>query len=126
MRVRIPPALPKFNCHAQTDTYCGKNIKAPMGEQQTRCSQKAMLKNTSQCKSELEHQFVCVDCGKKNHKNALRCKTCSSKIKARKAEKIKWPSIENLLKMVDESNYTKVAKHLGVSDNAVRKRIRNH
>ena len=33
---------------------------------------------------------------------------------------------ETLVKMVDESSYVSVARTLGVSDNAIRKRITNH
>ena len=65
----------------------------------------------------------CPDCsttlfdGKASH-----CVPCSLK----KKEKIEWPTTDKLLLMIENSNYSAVARTLGVSDNAVRKRIRNH
>lgn len=41
-------------------------------------------------------------------------------------EKVSWPEHRELLKMVDESNFSVVGRILGVSDNAVRKRLKNH
>jgi len=40
-----------------------------------------------------------------------------------KSTKIEWPEKEVLLDMLAKSNYTQVAKKLGVSDNAVRKHL---
>jgi hypothetical protein len=68
-------------------------------------------------------QNLCVDCSTTLYNGkASRCVPCSSK----KREKIEWPATDKLLSMVKETNYSAVAKSLGVSDNAVRKRIRNH
>jgi hypothetical protein len=41
-----------------------------------------------------------------------------------RSTKIVWPDVDTLLSMVQESNYSQVARHLGVSDNAVRKRLK--
>jgi len=89
------------NCHAQTNNYSGKRGKT--------------VRKTN---------FGCIDCGKVNTKNALRCKSCASYRKA--SYKINWPQTDKLKEMVAQTSYTKVAKHFGVSDNAVRKRIKNH
>jgi len=67
---------------------------------------------------------LCIDCKKKITYCSNRCKSCSAK-KCNKT-KIDWPTTDKLKLMVNESNYTQVAKSLGVSDNAIRKRIRNH
>jgi hypothetical protein len=42
------------------------------------------------------------------------------------AEKIDWPDNQTLRQMVEDSNYSAVGRKLGVSDNAVRKRLKNH
>ena len=42
------------------------------------------------------------------------------------AEKIDWPDSQTLKQMVQESNYSAVGRKLGVSDNAVRKRLKKH
>lgn len=50
------------------------------------------------------------------------CPKCSQK----KQEKAKWPSDEELQKMVFVRTYTSIAEELGVSVTAVRKRVRTH
>ncbi len=50
------------------------------------------------------------------------CEKCSR----RSREKIGWPDTETLRQMVAATSYSAVGKKLGVSDNAVRKRIKNH
>lgn len=42
------------------------------------------------------------------------------------AEKIEWPDSQTLKQMVEDSNYSAVGRKLGVSDNAVRKRLKKH
>ena len=42
------------------------------------------------------------------------------------AEKIDWPDNQTLRQMVEDSNYSAVGRKLGVSDNAVRKRLKKH
>jgi Zn finger protein HypA/HybF involved in hydrogenase expression len=86
------------NCHTQTSTYGSKN--------------KTM--KTMPIK-------YCL-CGKQINKKATSCRSCAGKISH--PNKINWPTEKDLLKMVSESNYTQVAKNLGVSDVAVRKRIK--
>lgn len=66
--------------------------------------------------------YSCQDCDVEITDTATRCVTCA--LKAR--EKTSWPNAQELVKMVDESNYSAVGRLLGVSDNAVRKRIKNH
>jgi hypothetical protein len=67
--------------------------------------------------------YACVDCRTiiACHK-AKRCTTCQAK----QREKIDWPDNQTLRQMVEDSNYSAVGRKLGVSDNAVRKRLKNH
>jgi len=94
------------NCHAQTDTYRGKNIKKAL-------SYRKPVKVK-----------YCQDCDVVISKYGTRCKSCAGKIIQK--TKIEWPSHEDLLEMVQSANYLATSRHLGVSDNAIRKRLKNH
>ena len=87
------------NCHSLTDTYCGKKNKKP--------------------------RPFCV-CGKEINKGSKLCKNCEDIARLGKKTKIQWPEMKDLIVMIKQSSYVVVAKKLGVSDNAVRKRIKNH
>ncbi len=50
--------------------------------------------------------------------------TCSMECRAKYREVTTWPSPKKLRKMVQDSSYCQVARSLGVSDNAVRKRLK--
>jgi hypothetical protein len=81
------------NCHALTDTYCGKNIKKG-------------IKNT------------------KPH--PIKVKPKPEKIITEKPKKCQLTNEEIYQVFVDnDKNYSKTGKILGISDNAVRKRIKN-
>ena len=67
----------------------------------------------------------CVSCGVAVASGS-RCVTCANKEKAKNRVKINWPNTDDLIKMVNATSYTYTAKTLGVSDNAIRKRIHNH
>lgn len=101
------------NCHSQTSTYAGKNKKK---KDNTSTVQRTKLKSVS--------PHLCCDCGIEIDKKAIRCKSCSGF--ALVPTKIEWPSLEELNKMVGETSYLAVGRKLGVSDNAVRKRIKRH
>jgi hypothetical protein len=64
-----------------------------------------------------------MDCQKEISRKALRCKSCTTKLRPKR---IIWPSIESLKEMLEKSNYTKLGRQLGVSDNAIKKHIKNH
>ena len=87
------------NCHSQTKTYAGKKKRGTA------------------------EVFNCVDCGIQISWKSTRCRKCA----ARKVNKCKvnWPAYEELLKMVEESSYVAVAKQMGCSDVAVKKRLKN-
>jgi len=87
------------NCNATLPTHCGKN---------------------------LAEKKYCLDCEAPIKRSSTRCQKCNNKQTNKSREKIDWPSTEKLLEMVKETNYLETGRRLGVSDNAVRKRIRNH
>lgn len=68
----------------------------------------------------------CKECDTVISSTATRCQTCHSKQKKSEQFKIDWPEVDVLIEMVDESNYSAVGRKLGVSDNAIRKHIKNY
>lgn len=99
------------NCHSQTDTYTGRNIKKAKQLKQRKCRVKKTPKINK-----------CSDCSKDISLKSLRCKSCTAK--QRNQLKIDWPSLQELKILVSSFSYLEVGRRLGVSDNAVRKRIR--
>jgi len=88
------------NCHSQTTTFAGKNKKKKTGATSNSCNK----------------------CKKGISKRAKHCLKCHSK----NNEIISWPETSDLIDMVIFTSYVAVAKILGVSDNAIRTRIKNH
>lgn len=115
------------NCHALTDTYRGKNIKlrktsvASELQHLTKPVQQTTRQKIADHKSS-DNQ--CLDCGRSIYHRSKRCKSCAGKAKS--LTRITWPLTTELIRMVAESSYVAVAKKLGVSDNAIRKRIKHH
>jgi hypothetical protein len=97
------------NCHAE--------IHHPQ------LSLKHTVVDISGCEHILPIHNFCCDCGRLlSYNDATRCVGCQSATQ----EKIEWPPTEELLKMLETLPYLEVGRRLGVSDNAVRKRIKNH
>jgi hypothetical protein len=88
------------NCHAQTSTWRGRKIKKP------------------------ERSYLCQTCYKNQVSRInLSCKSCAAK---NRKKKIDWPSTKELIALVEKTNYRQAGIILGVTDNAIRKRIQNH
>jgi Zn finger protein HypA/HybF involved in hydrogenase expression len=88
------------NCHSQTKTFAGRNIKI---EKKRYFCQKCNKKISQGSKSGL-----CVKCVKNTITDKIR------KVKDR-------PSKEQLLKEIEEIGYCSVGRKYGVSDNTIRK-----
>lgn len=100
------------NCDSQTDTFCGRNSRKPARK--------------------------CPDCGTSIRRESARCRSCAMKFRHSKGliakpyfngpreTKITWPSIPELEKMIRDSSFVVTAAKLGVSDNAIRKRLKKH
>lgn len=90
------------NCHTQTETYSNKRLRLP--------------------------DTLCIDCGQIINSGFKRCRECANKEVGMfirdKNTKISWPADDELWKMVEEKPFTTIAKELGVSDNAIRKRLK--
>jgi Zn finger protein HypA/HybF involved in hydrogenase expression len=102
------------NCHAQTNTYRGKNKKYTIGDTLPKQPKLKIYK------PEYRYQIkLCKDCSKEISDGAIRCKPCAGKINS--LPKIIWPNKEELEKLVWEQSTWRLAKHLGVSDKAIEK-----
>jgi hypothetical protein len=117
------------NCHTQLPTY-GMN----KGLTDLTSNYRACREYRKKRKAEFLLQgFVpkprlgdhkCLDCDKKINHKATRCKSCAAK--CGQPTRIDWPDTVIILEMVQQTSWRAVAKTLGVSDNAVRKRVKNH
>lgn len=67
---------------------------------------------------------VCLACQKEYTVITRNQKLCSMNCKRKNEEKIEWPSIELILKKLETMPMTTLAKELGVSDNAIRHRLK--
>lgn len=98
------------NCHSLTPTYCGRN------------------RHKSPLKPRLHQDVIPVAprsfcaCGLEKARRSLRCVACANQ----RPTKIEWPSTDDLVKQIESTSVSHVARTLGVSDTAVNKRIRNH
>lgn len=89
------------NCDSQTDTFCGRNKPKRLGK-------------------------TCV-CGASILATSLQCRSCSQRCRpvSSRPSKIQWPSNGDLIQAVEASSYEALARKLGVSSNAIRKRLRS-
>jgi hypothetical protein len=81
------------NCDSQLSTYAGRNKP---------------------------HRHICMDCGEKASKGAIRCMNCY----ALSQRRVSRPSHSILKKEVEENGFSAVGRKYGVSDNAIRKWLR--
>lgn len=107
------------NCHSQTPTFCSKNKQTANSKNGIKYKN---LKNNPKI-------YYCERCKNEKLKQSKYCRECydnyRSELQTIKTKtKIVWPQKEQLLQMLKESNYTQVAKLLGVSDNAIRKHLK--
>lgn len=109
------------NCHAQTPTHGSKNIKRNSARKVDKRLEDAIRKGNKNKKYKYNN---CSVCNAGISWAAEKCKSCYGK--EREKTKIEWPPTQDLYNMVKESSYREVAAKLGVSDNAVRKRILRH
>ncbi len=106
------------NCHSQQAHTNMPHKYRDQPKKQTSVVQKEIIVVESFC-----------NCGKSKTRTAKLCRECEFESRAGQtrphSEKIKWPEYNELQKMVDEFGYSKAGRELGVSDNAIRKRLKN-
>lgn len=116
-------------CHSQTPTYTGKNwgrYSIYQGGSRTCVDCGKAIARTTRCR-ECRQALVrsrrktnnCRDCQTTISNGATTCRPCY----ARSMERAMWPTRDELSRRVAETSYSAVARILGVSDVAVRKRL---
>ncbi len=86
------------NCNSQTATFSGRNRRRPAPR--------------------------CRGCGREISPYSSRCRACAPKAR-KQPQKIAWPDRQSLLQMVEQHGWRGTGRRLGVSDNAVRKHLKN-
>ena len=138
------------NCHTQTDTWCSKNKNLTVNclnkEQIIKCynetnSLTKLIRKLGLCDTQSnrmqikniligfnlklkENKVASINicsCGEEINKVSKTCIKCYNLIQ----RKIIRPSIEILLKEIKELGYSATGKKYGVSDNSIRKWVKN-
>jgi len=104
------------NCNAGLETFAGRNNKLEYKEK----SVKKIKKKENNLKVDNKHIDSC-ECGNLKLKNSKTCENCSHTNR----RKVERPSVDQLLKEVEEVGYSATGRKYGVSDNAIRKWIKN-
>ena len=131
------------NCHSQTNNFAGKNTFR-VNKEKIKCMQCTIFNEITKEKKRIDINTLefwinlgwiklnkrkketrfCLSCGIQlsKHNNNTFCLKCSG-LKRRKVER---PTLEQLLKDVDELGYLGTGRKYDVSDVAVRKWIKKH
>lgn len=119
-----------FNCHALTPTFAGRNIgKTKYGKinNQAGVAELAYAADSKSVSKERNldvgsSPITCTMCEvllEKVRKTGL-CSTCYKY----QTRKIDWPTLTDLVRLLENRSYRSVASDLGISDNAIRKYLR--
>jgi hypothetical protein len=127
------------NCHRQTPTF-GRGKNCDDNNKICECGEikQDKSKTCASCYATNRHnrenlssaKNVCIDCGIEISPTATRCEEhyhafTKGKRKPISTNKISWPTDDELLAKLRSSNYYRLGKELGVSDNAIRKRVKS-
>jgi hypothetical protein len=133
------------NCHSQTPTYCGRNGKNgkerqpfPSDEEVCRVFEQLIAAGRQPTRHAVLRELHRNPCAKwysqkleeSCNRMGLRLAAFQSKrngtdVAYVQSTKIQWPDLAILIEMLLGSNYESVATALGVSSNAIRKRLRS-
>lgn len=105
------------NCHSQTDTNSRAGVKGTGLPLALRTQGRAERPNVGSTPT----ARTCADCHGTISYKATRCRSCAAR--ALQRYKIDWPTDDELRRRLGLGNYSKLARELGVSDNAIRKRL---
>ncbi len=103
------------NCNAGLDTFAGRNNKYEAKEKRVK-----KISTSENIKVNTELIDLC-SCNEYKLKNSKTCENCFH-LSRRKVER---PPIEELIKEVEKFGYSATGRKYGVSDNAIRKWIKN-
>ena len=121
------------NCHSQTPTFRGRNKKAPIISEEQKVAKGKRLykarykkdKVRSDCPVCHKEVFDRTYCSMKCYRTVIG-KTESSKAYQARSRKVVRPSKEELLKMLEAMSFSAVGRHFSVSDNAIRKWLKQY
>jgi Zn finger protein HypA/HybF involved in hydrogenase expression len=108
------------NCHSQTPTYCAKNKKYNSFKARVSEFIPQEHKKCATCSNMLRSNKN-VNCGECYNKNRKLLQT-----QYKRTTKINWPSIDIIKSKLKTMSFLALAKEFGVSDNAIRKHIKNY
>jgi transposase-like protein len=98
------------NCAATFDTHCGRNRdRMPVARDCEECGGEFAPKYGQQ-------RLCTISCAKRNHTRVYAPR--------REIRRVERPPYEQLMRELEETNYSAVGRKYGVSDNAVRKWVR--
>ena len=126
-------------CNAQTDTFCGKNIKYNIKKYKckscggiiskesksglcVKCVKQDPLVKKKIRQAILAKKYICKTCGNPISSNSKHniCRPCA-RLRSRKSIR---PPYSQLISEIKETSYSAVGRKYGVSDNAIRKWVR--
>jgi Zn finger protein HypA/HybF involved in hydrogenase expression len=115
------------NCHSQTKTFAGRGSCLPKLENSQNIDMVKVLKEYQASKPprRIRIQSLCIDCEASVPRNTKRCSSCADTARQNRYN-VTYPAIDVLIEQLTATNFVKVAKDLGVSDNALRKHLRKH
>jgi hypothetical protein len=102
------------NCAATLDTHCGRNL--PRHRECARCGTAFVPKH-------IRHRHCSRDCGLRWNRSGISSVIGVPRPESRKVER---PPYEQLIREIDETSYLAVGRKYGVSDNAIRKWVRQY
>lgn len=109
------------NCHALTDTFRGRNNTGLASDG----AMVSSIPRKGEIVALVKQETICK-CGAKVSAVGNSCRSCAAQAVAKKQERIDWPSVEELKVLVEQVGYSAAGRKLGVSDNAIRNRIKRH
>ncbi len=110
------------NCHSQTMTYRGRNVKGKRDKQIKMLQGIAADKEANYPLLEGK-KYYCVDCSAPIAHKCKRCSACHFKQVGERVS-ANWPPVEEVITMIKETSFVEAGAKLGYSDNAVRKFLR--
>lgn len=108
------------NCHALTDNYRGKNYYSKKTQPKTITEMYPDFFTEQKEKLKKEKKINTCSCGAVIKNNSKNCTVCYNTGK----RKVERPSVEVIKKEIKELGYSGTGRKYGVSDNAVRKWIK--
>lgn len=109
------------NCNAGLDTFAGKNRLLNKNENEVNI--KKIIKSDKINKNKIKHvhKEYCK-CGNEKSKYSNSCDDCFRK----RRRKVERPLLEELIKDIELLGYSATGRKYGVSDNSIRKWIKNY